>query len=202
MAQIIAIRNSINPSVKLDIDEIGGKCYSFSSSSSTISLIIAVILPSDNNVPETPFPLVYWNAAAAEVQSFLFLFLSLTHLSPQYAYIYGNLAAQNVDWLGMSQLIGYPGQFPRFTYSAMFSFFVSFHWFSSLRERSVSMLNWTTGEPTARYSTLRMLHDFMAPPQKMIQTYSSSEQVSHSLSPSLPRSFTVSFAGICSGLRR
>ena len=41
-------------------------------------------------------PLIYWNAAAA-----------------QYAYIYGTLAAMNIDYLGMSQFVGYPTQFPR-----------------------------------------------------------------------------------------
>jgi hypothetical protein len=99
VAQIIVIRDQLSPSTQLFIDEVG------------------VILPDDTAPDPASFPLVYWNAAAAE-----------------FAYLFGNLAGQNVSWLGMSQLVGYPTQFP-----------------------SVSMVNWTTGEMTPRYFTLKLL---------------------------------------------
>lgn len=99
VAQIIVIRDELSPTTQLFIDEVG------------------VILPDDTAPNPAAFPLVYWNAAAAE-----------------FAYLFGNLAAQNVSWLGMSQLVGYPSQFP-----------------------SVSMVNWTTGEMTPRYWTLQLL---------------------------------------------
>ncbi len=54
-----------------------------------------MILPDDTDPNVGPFPLVYWNAAAAA-----------------YAYLYGRLAGQAVAWVGMSQLVGYPSQFP------------------------------------------------------------------------------------------
>ncbi len=76
-----------------------------------------VILPDDMNPNAAQFPNIYWNAAAA-----------------QFAYLYTNLAFQSVDWIGESQLVGYPSQFP-----------------------SVSMTNWTTGEMTPRYWVLNLL---------------------------------------------
>jgi hypothetical protein len=48
LSQIVRIRDALNPTVELFIDEVG------------------VILPGDNAEPPPPdFPLVYWNAAAA-----------------------------------------------------------------------------------------------------------------------------------------
>jgi hypothetical protein len=58
-----------------------------------------VILPDDNDENSAPFPDIYWNACAA-----------------LYAYEYGNLALQNISWLGMSQMVGYPTQFPRYLF--------------------------------------------------------------------------------------
>jgi len=121
---VIAIRDQLAPSVKLDIDEMG------------------VILPDDNNPNVEQFPLVYWNAVAAT-----------------YAYLFGRLSALNVDFLGMSQLVGYPTQFP-----------------------SVSMLNWTTGAGTARYWTLQLLvqqfgNDLTATPHLMFGTYSTDDDL-------------------------
>jgi hypothetical protein len=47
-SQIVRIRDALNPTVELFIDEVG------------------VILPGDNSEPPPPdFPLVYWNAAGA-----------------------------------------------------------------------------------------------------------------------------------------
>ncbi len=65
-----------------------------------------MILAGNDNDPNVgPFPLVYWNAAAA-----------------QFVYLFGQLAAQAVSVVGMSELIGFPTMYP-----------------------SVSMVNWTTG---------------------------------------------------------
>ncbi len=58
-------------------------------------LLIGIILPDDNDPNVVPFPLVYWNAAAAA-----------------YAYLFGQLAGQRVSWVGMSQLVGCVTQFP------------------------------------------------------------------------------------------
>jgi hypothetical protein len=51
-----------------------------------------------------------------------------------FAYIFANLALQGIDVVGESQLVGYPGQFP-----------------------SVSMVDWNTGLPNARYRVLQLL---------------------------------------------
>jgi hypothetical protein len=107
VAEIVRIRDALNPTVELFIDEVG------------------VILPGDNDEPPPPdFPLVYWNAAGAA-----------------YAYLFGQLAELGVSWLGMSQLVGYPSQFP-----------------------SVAMLNWTSGAGTARYWTLSLLLEHYGQP--------------------------------------
>jgi hypothetical protein len=57
-----------------------------------------------------------------------------------YAYVFANLALQGIDVVGESQLVGYPGQFP-----------------------SVSMVDWTTGLPNARYRVLQLLLREMRP---------------------------------------
>jgi len=69
-----------------------------------------------------------------------------------YAYIYGLLSSYNVDILGESQMVGYPTQFP-----------------------SVSMVNWTSGEGTARYWILKLLIDNFngKTPMKLYQTSNS-----------------------------
>jgi hypothetical protein len=51
-----------------------------------------------------------------------------------YAYVFGNLASLGIDVAGESQLVGYPTQFP-----------------------SVSMVNWNTGAPNARFRVLELL---------------------------------------------
>jgi len=101
---------------------------------------IGVILPNDNAPVPEPFPDVYWNAVAAA-----------------YAYLYGSLSEMAIDYLGMSQLVGYPTQFP-----------------------SVSMVNWTNGEWTARYWTLKMMIDAFggAPePKQIYRAYSSAPEL-------------------------
>lgn len=64
-----------------------------------------------------------------------------------FAYLYAQLAQQGIDVLGESQLIGFPGQFP-----------------------SVTMLDWETGEPNARYWVLKLLRDNLEPPVKMVES--------------------------------
>ncbi|KAH3756473.1 glycosyl hydrolase family 39 [Pelomyxa schiedti] len=78
---------------------------------------VGVILPNDNDKFTLPIPDIYWNAAGG-----------------LYAYIFSNLGKQGIEYVGESQLVGYPTQFP-----------------------SVSMMNWDTGEPNARYWVLSML---------------------------------------------
>ncbi len=59
------------------------------------------------------------------------------HLSGAlYAYVFSRLAQLGIDVAGESQLVGYPTQFP-----------------------SVSMVDWDTGAPNARYRVLQLLKD-------------------------------------------
>jgi hypothetical protein len=70
--------------------------------------------------------------------------------SALYAYLYGNLSNLGIDIVGESQLVGYPSQFP-----------------------SVSMVNWTTGQPNARFWTLKLLHDNFGPGDKLVRSQAS-----------------------------
>jgi hypothetical protein len=80
---IIAIRDRLSPSTKIDTDELG------------------VILPNDNDekaedrLTFSRIPQRYWNAAGA-----------------LYGYLFVELSKQGVDVIGESQLVGYPSQFP------------------------------------------------------------------------------------------
>ena len=62
-----------------------------------------------------------------------------------YAYLYVELAKQGVDVIGESQLVGYPSQFP-----------------------SVSMMNYNTGQPNARYWVLKLIKDNFNPGDKLV----------------------------------
>lgn len=80
---IVAIRDRLSPTTKIDTDELG------------------VILPSDGleiragkALPDH-IPHRYWNAAAA-----------------LYGYLFVQLSKLGVDVIGESQLVGYPSQFP------------------------------------------------------------------------------------------
>jgi hypothetical protein len=64
-----------------------------------------------------------------------------------YAYVYGELAKLGIDVVGESQLVGYPTQFP-----------------------SVTMVDWNTGKPNARFQVLKLLHDNMGPGDRIIDT--------------------------------
>lgn len=57
-----------------------------------------------------------------------------------YAYLYVELARLGVDAVGESQLVGYPSQFP-----------------------SVSMIDWTTGKPNARFTVLELIKNNFGP---------------------------------------
>lgn len=64
-----------------------------------------------------------------------------------FAYLYAGLAEQGIDVLGASQLLGYPSQFP-----------------------SVSLLDWHTGHPNARYEVLQLLQQNFGPGDSVIKT--------------------------------
>ena len=64
-----------------------------------------------------------------------------------YAYILLQLTKMGIDVAGESQLVGYPTQFP-----------------------DVSMMNWETGSPNARYWVLRLLHENFGPGDKLVET--------------------------------
>jgi hypothetical protein len=64
-----------------------------------------------------------------------------------YAYVYIETAKLGIDVVGESQLVGFPSQFP-----------------------SVTMLDWTTGSPNARFAVLQLLHDHLRPGVTLVQT--------------------------------
>ncbi len=73
---------------------------------------------------------------------------SYWHLTgAMYAYIFGELSRLGIDVAGESQLVGYPTQFP-----------------------SVSMVDWDTGRPNARFWVLRLLKDNFGPGDKIVET--------------------------------
>jgi hypothetical protein len=71
-----------------------------------------------------------------------------------YAYVYVTAARLGIDIVGESQLVGYPTQFP-----------------------SVSMVDWTTGEPNARFQILKLIHDHFRPGDKLVETGGSNDDV-------------------------
>jgi len=64
-----------------------------------------------------------------------------------YAYVFARLAAMGIDIVGESQLVGYPTQFP-----------------------SVSMVDWETGAPNARFRVLELLKNNFGPGDKLVDT--------------------------------
>jgi len=64
-----------------------------------------------------------------------------------YAYVFGNLASLGIDVAGESQLVGYPTQFP-----------------------SVTMVDWSTGAPNARFRVLELLREHFGPGAKLVAT--------------------------------
>lgn len=65
-----------------------------------------------------------------------------------YAYVYGELSRLGVEGVGESALAQLPGFFP-----------------------SVTMMDWTTGEPNARYWVLKLLHGNFGPGDKLVEAY-------------------------------
>ena len=64
-----------------------------------------------------------------------------------YAYVYIETAKLGIDVAGESQLVGFPSQYP-----------------------SVTMVDWRTGQPNARFEVLRLIHDSLKPGATMVQT--------------------------------
>jgi hypothetical protein len=64
-----------------------------------------------------------------------------------YAYVFARLAEMGIDIVGESQLVGYPTQFP-----------------------SVSMVDWETGAPNARFRVLELLKNNFGPGDKLVAT--------------------------------
>ena len=62
-----------------------------------------------------------------------------------YAYVYIETARLGIDVVGESQLVGFPSQYP-----------------------DVTMIDWATGRPNARFEVLRLLHDNFAVGDKML----------------------------------
>jgi len=62
-----------------------------------------------------------------------------------YAYVFGELTRLGIDAAGASQLVGYPTQFP-----------------------SVSMVDWQSGRPNARFRVLELLHDHFGPADQVV----------------------------------
>ncbi len=110
-------RKRLSPATKVDLDELG--------------VISADDLTQDQPGHVTqPIPPAYWNLAGA-----------------MYAYLYIELAKQQIDIVGESQLVGYPTQFP-----------------------SVTMIDWTNGKPNARFQVLRLLKENFHPGDQLVET--------------------------------
>jgi len=71
-----------------------------------------------------------------------------------YAYVFGHLTSLGIDVAGESQLVGYPTQFP-----------------------SVSMVDWNTGGPNARFRVLELLKNNFGPGDKVVKTVNAGSYV-------------------------
>lgn len=71
-----------------------------------------------------------------------------------FAYVFGHLAFLGIDLAGESQLVGYPTQFP-----------------------SVSMVDWNTGAPNARFRVLELLKNNFGPGDKIVAVSSGTPYV-------------------------
>jgi hypothetical protein len=65
-----------------------------------------------------------------------------------------NVARQGIDIIGCSQLVGYHSQFP-----------------------SVTMMNFNTGAPTARYWSLKLIRESFLPGAQLVETDAGTEDV-------------------------
>jgi len=82
-----------------------------------------------------------------------------------YAYLFGELTQLGIDVAGESQLVGFPTQFP-----------------------SVSMVDWNTGKPNARFWVLKLLHDNFGPGDKQVEIAPSSPSI-----PTNPYIYSLAF---------
>ncbi len=99
---------------------------------------LGVILPRDNSPGDSvPPPQAYWNACGS-----------------LYAYLFVALSRMQIDVVGMSQLVGYPTQYP-----------------------SVSMMDWTANKPNARYWVLSLIKNSFHPGDTLVATSISSGDV-------------------------
>jgi hypothetical protein len=64
-----------------------------------------------------------------------------------YAYLFGEMANLGIETVNASQLVGYPTQFP-----------------------SVSLVDWNSGQPNARFWVLKLLRDHFGPGDKLVRT--------------------------------
>ena len=71
-----------------------------------------------------------------------------------YAYVFGHLNRLGIDIAGESQLVGYPTQFP-----------------------SVSMVDWNTGAPNARFRVLELLMNSFGPGDNILKSASAGSSV-------------------------
>lgn len=88
---------------------------------------LGVIANDDNTWKDRP---IYWNAAGA-----------------MFAYLYMELGKLGIEYVGESQMVGYPTQYP-----------------------SVSMVNWETGKPNARFRVLELLVHNFKPGDRIVAT--------------------------------
>jgi hypothetical protein len=65
-----------------------------------------------------------------------------------YAYIYGEVSKLGIEVAGESQMVGYPTQWP-----------------------SVSLVDWNTGQPNARFWVLKLLRTNFGPGDKLVETH-------------------------------
>ncbi len=92
---------------------------------------LGVILPTDNKAgDDVAPPKAYWNLCGS-----------------LYAYLYIELSRMQIDLIGMSQMVGYPTQFP-----------------------SVSMMDWTQNAPNARYWVLKLIKDSFHSGDQLVET--------------------------------
>lgn len=99
---------------------------------------LGVILPTDNKAGDNiPPPSGYWNGCGS-----------------LYAYLFIELSKMGINIAGMSQMVGYPTQFP-----------------------SVSMMDWTKNKPNARFWVLKLIKDSFHPGDKLVETEADSHDV-------------------------
>ncbi len=99
---------------------------------------LGTILPADRDskfadpatLPPPVIPPEYWNASGAV-----------------FAYLFAEAARLGIEVVSMSQLVGFPTQYP-----------------------SVTMLDWNTGAPNARYRVLQLLRQHFEPGDRLVAT--------------------------------